>query len=131
MRRRIIIADDTAYMRAIIRQTLTDAGLTVVAEAETGEDAFTMFCQHRPDLIILNLVMPRLEGLETLKKIKEINPEAKVLICSAMGQANIIFRAVQAGANDFLAKPFNAKQLLEAAGRTLRVQLYQTPVEEF
>ena len=130
MRKRVIIADDTAYIRTLIRQTLTGVGLTVVGEAETGEDAFNLFCQHRPDLTILNLIMPRVEGLETLKQIKKISPEAKVLICSAMGQANIIFKVIRGGASDFLAKPFHDKQLLDAVGRTLGTPLRPVPMKE-
>jgi two-component system, chemotaxis family, chemotaxis protein CheY len=127
MTKRIIIVDDTAYMRAVIKQTLTQSGLQVVGEAEDGTTALNLYRQQQPDLIILNVVMPQVDGIETLKQIKAWDPHAKVLMCSAMGQAATVFTAIRAGASDFLVKPFDTPRLIEAISRVLSLKFVQQP----
>ncbi len=121
MSRSIVIADDTAYMRALIRETLTSVGLLVAGEASDGPSAMAMYRHKQPDLIILNLVMPRSNGLETLKQIKAWDPHAKVLVCSALGQAPTIFSAIRAGASDFLVKPFDPQRLIDVVHKLLNI----------
>jgi two-component system, chemotaxis family, chemotaxis protein CheY len=128
MSKRILIADDTAYMRAIIREILVYVGLVVVAEAENGEEALALYRQEQPDLVIMNIVMPKMTGLQALQHIKAWDPKAKVLICSAMGQAPTVFSAIQAGAADFLIKPFDGKRLLDSVCKVLHLKFIQ-PVE--
>lgn len=122
MSKRVLIADDTAYMRAIIKDTLQKASYTVVGEAEDGEDAITLYRQHQPDVVIMNIVMPKINGLQALQCIKEWDPSARIILCSAMGQAPAIFSAIKAGACDFLVKPFEPQGLLECLNRTLNPQ---------
>jgi two-component system, chemotaxis family, chemotaxis protein CheY len=128
MSKRILVADDTAYMRALIRETLMSVGLNVVAEADNGSTAINMYRQHQPDLIILNIVMPDMNGIEALKQIKAWDPHAKVIVCSALGQASTVFSAVKSGATEFVIKPFDAKRLIDAICRALSLKFIQ-PIE--
>lgn len=123
MSRSVIIIDDTAYMRALIKNTLLSAGLAVMGEAENGRSTLSLYQQKRPDLVILNIVMPKSNGLDVLQQLKTWDPDAKVLICSAMGQASTIFSAIEKGADDFLVKPFEPKRLLEIVSRLLNIPI--------
>jgi two-component system, chemotaxis family, chemotaxis protein CheY len=121
MSRSIVIADDTAYMRALIRETLSSVGLVIAGEATDGPSALDMYRQKQPDLIILNLVMPQNTGMQTLKHIKAWDPHAKILVCSALGQAPTIFSAIRSGANDFLVKPFDPQRLIDVVHKLLNI----------
>lgn len=119
MTRNILIADDTAFMRVYIRETLTKAGFLVVGEASDGESAIAMYRQKQPDLIVLNLVMPNTSGIDTLREIKAWDPDAKVLVCSALAQAPTVVSAIKSGACEFLAKPFDPQRLVDTLYRAL------------
>lgn len=114
---RVLIADDAAFMRMMIRNMLTAGGHEVVAEAEDGAQAIEKFGAHLPDVVTMDITMPVMDGIEAVRGIKALHPEAKILMCSAMGQQAMVMDAVKAGARGFLVKPLNAAKLLEEIER--------------
>ncbi|MBO1510402.1 MULTISPECIES: response regulator [Metabacillus] len=119
MAHKIMIVDDAAFMRMMIKDILTKNGYEVVAEAADGAQAVEKYKEHQPDLVTMDITMPEMDGIAALKAIKEINANAKVIMCSAMGQQAMVIDAIQAGAKDFIVKPFQADRVLEAIGKTL------------
>ncbi|MDQ0227596.1 response regulator [Metabacillus niabensis] len=119
MAHKIMIVDDAAFMRMMIKDILTKNGYEVVAEAADGAQAVEKYKEHQPDLVTMDITMPEMDGIAALKAIKEINPNAKIIMCSAMGQQAMVIDAIQAGAKDFIVKPFQADRVLEAIGKTL------------
>ena len=111
---KILIVDDAAFMRMMIKDILTKNGYEVVAEAANGVEAVELYKSHQPDLVTMDITMPEMDGIEAVKQIKAVNPAAKVIMCSAMGQQSIVMDAIKAGANDFIVKPFQADRVLEA-----------------
>ncbi len=120
MTRKVLICDDSMFMRQRIKQALEDAGYEVVGEAETGVEAIAKYQELTPDLVTMDVVMPEMGGVDAVRGIIQGDAEARVLMCSAMGQKKLITDALQAGARDFLVKPFEESQLLDALERTLR-----------
>ncbi|WP_128894231.1 response regulator [Longirhabdus pacifica] len=118
-KKKILIVDDAAFMRMMIKDILENNGYDVVGEANDGTQAVEKFKDLRPDLITLDITMPDMDGIAALKEIKSIDPEAKVIMCSAMGQQAMVVDAIQAGAKDFIVKPFQADRVLEAINKTL------------
>jgi two-component system, chemotaxis family, chemotaxis protein CheY len=119
MAQRIMIVDDAAFMRMMIKDILTKNGYEIVAEAADGAQAVEKYKEHQPDLVTMDITMPEMDGIAALKEIKQINPNAKVIMCSAMGQQAMVIDAIQAGAKDFIVKPFQADRVLEAIGKIL------------
>ncbi len=119
MSKRILIVDDTTFMRVFMRKTLAGLGHVIVGEAADGAAAIAIYRQKQPDIVILNIVMPGMDGLTALKELREWDPNAKVIICSAMGQASTVFSVIRAGATGFLAKPFTEKQLIESVQKII------------
>ncbi|ADG06220.1 response regulator [Kyrpidia spormannii] len=119
MSRKVLVVDDAAFMRMMIKEILTKHGYEVVGEAVNGIQAVEKFQELRPDLVTLDITMPEMDGIEALKRIRAIDPEAKVIMCSAMGQQAMVIDAIQAGAKDFIVKPFQADRVLEAVRKTL------------
>ncbi|MBD2847372.1 response regulator [Paenibacillus sp. IB182496] len=117
--KRIMIVDDAAFMRMVIKQMLTESGYEVVAEAVNGRDAIQKFNEVSPDLVTMDITMPELDGVEAVKEIKKINAEARVIMCSAMGQQHMVVNAIQAGASDFIVKPFQKDRVIEAIEKAL------------
>ena len=111
---KILIVDDAAFMRMMIKDILTKKGYEVVAEAANGVEAVELYKSHQPDLVTMDITMPEMDGIEAVKQIKAVNPAAKVIMCSAMGQQSMVMDAIKAGANDFIVKPFQADRVLEA-----------------
>ena len=111
---KILIVDDAAFMRMMIKDILTKNGYEVVAEAANGVEAVELYKSHQPDLVTMDITMPEMDGIEAVKQIKAVNPAAKVIMCSAMGQQSMVMDAIKAGANDFIVKPFQADRVLEA-----------------
>ncbi|NTV51552.1 MAG: response regulator [Candidatus Firestonebacteria bacterium] len=111
---RILIVDDASFMRMMLRNILTSHGHTIVAEAENGLKAIEAYQQSKPDIMLIDLIMPEMGGIEAVKRIMEIDPQAKVVICSAMGQQALVVEAMQAGACDFIIKPFQPTSVIEA-----------------
>lgn len=119
MANRILIVDDAAFMRMMIRDILTKNGFEVCGEANDGMQAVEKFKELSPDLITMDITMPEMDGIVALKEIKKIDPNAKVIMCSAMGQQAMVIDAIQAGAKDFIVKPFQADRVVEAIKKTL------------
>ncbi|MEK3734580.1 MULTISPECIES: response regulator [Paenibacillus] len=121
MANRILIVDDAAFMRMMIRDILVKNGFEVVGEAQDGAQAVEKFKELRPDLITMDITMPEMDGIAALKEIKKTDPNAKVIMCSAMGQQAMVIDAIQAGAKDFIVKPFQSDRVIEAINKTLGV----------
>ncbi len=119
MASKILIVDDAAFMRMMIKDILTKNGFEVVGEAQDGNQAIEKYKELDPDLVTLDITMPEMDGITALKEIKSTNPEAKVIMCSAMGQQAMVIDAIQAGAKDFIVKPFQADRVLEAINKAL------------
>lgn len=119
MANRILIVDDAAFMRMMIRDILTKNGYEVCGEANDGAQAIEKYKELRPDLVTMDITMPEMDGIQALKEIKAFDPNAKVIMCSAMGQQAMVIDAIQAGAKDFIVKPFQADRVIEAIKKTL------------
>jgi len=119
MANRILIVDDAAFMRMMIRDILTKNGYEVVGEAQDGAQAIEKYKELVPDLITMDITMPEMDGIAALKEIRKIDSNAKVIMCSAMGQQAMVIDAIQAGAKDFIVKPFQADRVIEAIKKTL------------
>jgi len=119
MAHRILVVDDAAFMRMMIKAILTKNGYDVVGEASDGQQAVEKYKELHPDLVTMDITMPEMDGITALKEIKKINPGSKVIMCSAMGQQAMVIDAIQAGAKDFIVKPFQADRVLEAISKTL------------
>lgn len=116
---KILIVDDAKFMRMTLGNMLKNGGHEVVGEAENGKEAVERFKELAPDLVTMDITMPEMSGLEAVKLIKEISSEAKVIMCSAMGQQKMVVEAIEAGAKDFIVKPFDEARVLEAISRVL------------
>ena len=119
MKRTVLICDDALFMRTLVGDILQQAGFEVVGEAETGLQAVEKYKQLRPDLVTMDIVMPEMGGIDAVREITTYDPEARVLMCSAMGQQALVVEAIQAGAKEFVVKPFQATRVLEAVERVL------------
>jgi two-component system chemotaxis response regulator CheY len=117
----VLIVDDLKFIKMVLRDLIEKAGFRVVGEASDGLEAIEAFQDRRPDVVILDVTMPRMDGITTLKKIMEIDPTARVIMCSALGQQRLIVQAIQLGARDFIVKPFRAERVISAIKKTLNI----------
>jgi two-component system, chemotaxis family, chemotaxis protein CheY len=117
---RIVIVDDAKFMRLTLTNILKKAGHDIAGEAVDGEAAVMMYRQLKPDLVTMDVTMPEMSGLEAVKKIKGEFPDAKIIMCSAMGQQKMVVEAIEMGAKDFIVKPFDEQRVLEAINRVLK-----------
>jgi two-component system, chemotaxis family, chemotaxis protein CheY len=115
----VLVCDDAIFMRTMISDILSQAGFEVVGEAESGIQAVAKYRERKPDLVTMDIVMPDMGGIEAVREICKADPEAKILMCSAMGQQALVVEAIQAGAKDFVVKPFQPSRVLEAVQRVL------------
>ena len=113
MAKNILICDDAAFMRMMIKDILTKNGYNIAGEAENGAKAVEKYNELKPDLVLMDITMPEMDGIQALKKIKETDPNASVIMCSAMGQQAMVIESIQSGAKDFIVKPFQADRVLE------------------
>ena len=119
MSKQVLIVDDALFMRAMLRDIFESAGWQIIAEASDGEQAISEYEIHQPDLVTMDLVMPQMGGIDALKRILADDPAARIVVCSALGQNNLILDAVNAGAKDFIVKPFKSAQVLEVVDRVV------------
>lgn len=119
MAQTVLVCDDAIFMRTMIGDILTGAGFEVIGEAESGVQAVEKYKQLRPDLVTMDIVMPELGGIDAVREICKFDPSARILMCSAMGQQALVVEAIQAGAKDFVVKPFQPSRVLEAVQRVL------------
>lgn len=114
---RILIVDDAAFMRMMLKDIFTKNGHEVVGEAGDGNEAVARYKELSPDLVTMDITMPNKDGIQALKEIRAINSNAKVIMCSAMGQQAMVIDAVQSGAKDFIVKPFQADKVMESINK--------------
>ena len=119
MAKNILICDDAAFMRMMIKDILTKNGYDVAGEAENGLKAIEKYSETKPDLVLMDITMPEMDGIQALKKIREADSNAVVIMCSAMGQQAMVIEAIQSGAKDFIVKPFQAERVIEAVKKVL------------
>lgn len=119
MAKNILICDDAAFMRMMIKDILTKNGYNVVGEAENGAKAVEKYQETKPDLVLMDITMPEMDGIQALKKIKSMDPNASVVMCSAMGQQAMVIESIQSGARDFIVKPFQPDRVLEAVKKAV------------
>ncbi len=119
MGKRVLIVDDAAFMRMMIKDILTKNGYEVVGEAENGQVAVEKYRDLQPDLVTMDISMPEMDGITAVKEIKSFDASAKIIMCSAMGQQAMVIDAIQAGAKDFIVKPFQPERVLEAVSKAL------------
>ncbi len=116
---RVLVVDDAAFMRRVVSDALASGGHDVIGEAANGREAITRFAELRPELTMLDITMPEKDGLQALAEIMTLDPGARVLMCSALGQENKVIESIKLGARDFVVKPFAPERLLEAVGKAL------------
>lgn len=121
MEPRILIADDAAFMRRMLRNILQEGGFEVIGEADTGVKAVEFYKELKPDVVTMDITMPEMDGLNALKEIITFDPDAKVLMCSAMNQHTIVVEAIKLGAVDFIEKPFETDQVVKAINKVLHL----------
>lgn len=119
MGNKVLVVDDAAFMRMMIKDILRKGGYEVIGEAEDGSKAVDKFKELRPDLVTMDITMPDMDGITAVKEIRKIDPNAMIIMCSAMGQQAMVIDAIQAGAKDFVVKPFQPERVLEAVRKVL------------
>jgi two-component system chemotaxis response regulator CheY len=117
--KRVLIVDDAAFMRMMLKDILTKNGYEIAGEAENGRRAVELYKELRPDAVTMDITMPEMDGITAVKEIKKIDPGAKIVMCSAMGQQMMVMEAIQAGAKDFVVKPFQQERVLQALEKVL------------
>ncbi|WP_170007265.1 response regulator [Bacillus fonticola] len=115
----VLIVDDATFMRMTLKEIVEQNGHRVVGEAENGQDAITHYRILQPDLVLMDITMPVLNGLEAMHQIIEEDPSAKVIMCTALGQKKVVMQCIEAGAKDFVTKPFERHRILDAIERVL------------
>lgn len=116
----VMVVDDAAFMRMMLKDILSNNGYQVVGEAENGAVAVEKYMELKPNITIMDITMPEMDGLQAIKEIRTKDPTAKIIMCSAMGQQAMVIEAIQSGAKDFVVKPFQADRVLEAIGKALK-----------
>lgn len=119
MSKGILLVDDAAFMRMMLKDILVKNGYEVLGEAENGLKAVEKYKELNPDLVIMDITMPEMDGIDAVKEIKKVNTNASVIMCSAMGQQAMVIEAIQSGAKDFIVKPFQADRILEAVKKVI------------
>lgn len=116
---KVLIVDDAAFMRMMIKDILEKNGFEVVGEASNGIKAVELYKTEKPDVVTMDITMPDMDGVEAVKEIKSMDPAAKIIMCSAMGQQTMVMDAIKAGAKDFIVKPFQPDRVLEAIKKVI------------
>ena len=119
MAKNILVCDDAAFMRMMIKDILSKNGYNVAGEAENGLKAVEKYKEVSPDLVLMDITMPEMDGIQALREIKKVDAGAKVIMCSAMGQQAMVIESIQSGAKDFIVKPFQADRVLEAVKKAI------------
>ncbi|SFL73436.1 two-component system, chemotaxis family, response regulator CheY [Paenibacillus sp. 1_12] len=116
---KVMVVDDAAFMRKMLKFLLVEAGHEVVAEAANGRDAVHTYVKYKPDLVTMDVAMPELDGIGAVRQIRKFDPLAKIIMCSSMGQTALIVDAISSGAKDFIEKPFQKKGIIETVNKVL------------
>jgi two-component system, chemotaxis family, chemotaxis protein CheY len=117
---KILVVDDAQFMRMMLKNILSGAGYEVVGEGENGVQAIEKYKDLKPDLVVMDMIMPEMGGIDAVREIVKLDPGARVLMCSAMGQQALVVEAIQVGARDFIVKPFQPAGVLEAVAKALQ-----------
>lgn len=120
MKAKILVADDSAYMRSILKDLLLRSGYEVAGEAENGKEAVRLYEKLAPDLVLMDILMPEMSGIQALKEIKEKYPDSRIVMLGALGQQNLVVEAMQAGASEFFVKPVQAEKVAEVIEKVLK-----------
>jgi two-component system chemotaxis response regulator CheY len=120
MSKRILIVDDAIFMRMKLKDILEKGGFEIVGEAQNGIEAIEKYKTERPDLVTMDITMPEMDGVAALKGIMAVDPNAKVIMCSAMGQQSMVMDAIQSGALDFIVKPFDNERVLKSLNKVFK-----------
>lgn len=116
----ILLADDIAFIKLVQKEVLEKAGYEIVAEAADGVEAIEKYQKFKPDVVIMDITMPKMDGINAIKAILKIDPNARIIVCSALGQQQLIVEAIKAGAKDFIIKPFDPQRLLQGIQKALK-----------
>ncbi len=117
---RVLVVDDLPMMRAAIRKALSRDGFRIVGEAENGRDGVLTYAEKRPDVVVLDIAMPVMDGITALEKLLVVDPAATVVMCSALGEQEMVMQALRRGAREFVVKPFTTERLVSAVSRVVR-----------
>ena len=117
---KVLIVDDLPFMREAIREILEINGIKVIGEGENGEHGVRLYFERKPDIVIMDITMPVLDGIRALARIRKADPRAVVIMCSAMGQQEYVIRSIQLGARDFVVKPFRPERIVSAVRKASR-----------
>ena len=117
---RILIVDDLPFMRKVIRDVLLGAEFLIAGEAENGREGLILYAEKKPDLVLLDIAMPVMDGITALGRILRYDPKAHIVMCSALGEQELIVRAIQLGARDFVVKPFQPERIISAVRKSLQ-----------
>lgn len=117
---RILVVDDAAFMRMRLSDILEKNGHQVIDQAENGVEAIEKYTKLKPDIVTMDITMPVMEGIDAVKGIKKVDPDATIIMCSAMGQQQMVIEAFKAGAKDFVVKPFQVERVIEAIERHVK-----------
>jgi two-component system, chemotaxis family, chemotaxis protein CheY len=116
---KILIVDDAKFMRMTLSTILKKANHEIIGEAENGKEAVELYQMLKPDIVMMDITMPVMNGIEAVRAIKQEDANAKIIMCSAMGQQRMVVEAIEAGAADFIVKPFEESRVIEAVARLL------------
>ncbi len=119
---RVLVADDASFMRQMIRDIIEPEGFEVVGEASDGVEVMEQFRQLQPDLVMLDIVMPKRSGMDAVRELVALDPQARIVMCSALGQEALVMEAMQAGAKDFIVKPFKPDAVLSTMNKLVEKQ---------
>ncbi len=117
----ILLVDDLVFMRSALRTIIEAGGMTVAGEAADGQEAVVLYNEKKPDVVLMDITMPVMDGIEALKKIMQQDPSGRVIMCSALGQNKYIIQAIQYGARDFIIKPFKPERILSAVSKVMGI----------
>ena len=117
MGKKILLVDDAAFMRMMIKNTLAQNGYTDIIEASDGIEGLEKCLSENPDLVLMDITMPNLDGIEALRKLKEVQPSTRVVMCSALGQEKMVLEAIKLGAEDFIVKPFKPERIMKTVNK--------------
>jgi two-component system, chemotaxis family, chemotaxis protein CheY len=119
MAKRILVVDDAMFMRATVKSILENAGYAVAGEAENGQIAVERYAELKPDAVLMDITMPVMDGIAAAISILQSDPAAVVLMCTALGQQNLVMKAIQAGVKDYIVKPFQPERVIEGLNKAI------------